>query len=167
MLSRHEFSWGRWIRLSDAHHYLGVDRRWFNLHVRPYCPIMKLSKQARAIRREDLDTRAARLEQELLGNALDPGPAVREDFIGDGRPVVEKKDTKVWAKPERVASPVMPMETRSSTSRSTEKASTPVSELSVRSKRKHGSRTKSNVSGSQRNVDRVLALLSEKPHCAT
>jgi len=161
MTTRYDMPWGRWIRLSVAHHYLGVDRRWFDRHVRPYCPVLKLSRQARAFPREDLDIRAATLEYELLGNPIDPTSAVVQDGTGDEWAVV-KKGVSVWAKPERAASPPMPKVTRSSISRSTAKTSSPDWEQSVRNRPKRGLPTRSNVSGLPRNVDRVLASLSAK-----
>ena len=66
MSDRDRIGWGRWIRANVAHRYLGVDRNWFAKHVRPYVPIMKLSTQARAYRRTDLDARSEQLEAELL-----------------------------------------------------------------------------------------------------
>lgn len=48
MTARRDFPWGRWIRVSVAHHYLAVDR---HQHIRPDLTIIKISKQARVLTR--------------------------------------------------------------------------------------------------------------------
>lgn len=61
MSTRRTFAWGRWIRVSVAHHYLQVDKAWFARNVRPLLRVLQISEQARACRRKDLDARAARI----------------------------------------------------------------------------------------------------------
>jgi len=91
-----------------AHHYLAVDRRWFDRHIKPGLTVIKISKQARAFIRTEIDEAAARLE----------------NINRDGRPSSEKGES-AWAERERVASRQMPVATKSSTSRSAAKPSTP------------------------------------------
>lgn len=67
MSNRKDFAWDRWIRASVAHH--SSRQAWFVKYVRSYVPALQLSKQAKAFRKEDLDIRAAQIEQDLL-NAL-------------------------------------------------------------------------------------------------
>jgi hypothetical protein len=59
---RHDFPWGRWIRVNVAHHYLSVDRRFFNEKVRPHVRVLTVSKQAKAIPRADIDAWAEQFE---------------------------------------------------------------------------------------------------------
>src|SRR4030065_711595 len=96
-IARREFPWGRWIRVSVAHHYLAVDRRWFDQHIRPGLTIIKISKQARAFIRAEIDEAAERVETRLC----------------DGRPSSEK-GVNAWVERERAASRQMPKVTRSS-----------------------------------------------------
>ena len=81
------FAWGRWIRASIAHHYLGVDRNWFMKHVRPFVPVIKLSTQARAYRKSDLDARAEQIEITLL-QPIDDYAGLSEHNVGHGRPII-------------------------------------------------------------------------------
>ena len=45
----------RLIRLKDAPKYLAMNKNWFNQEVRPHIPEMRLSKQAVAFDKLDLD----------------------------------------------------------------------------------------------------------------
>ena len=93
------FAWGRWIRASIAHHYLGVDRNWFMKHVRPFVPVIKLSTQARAYRKSDLDARAEQIEITLL-QPIDDYAGRSEHNVGNGRPIVGKGGNKAWGERE-------------------------------------------------------------------
>ena len=70
---------GRWIRVSVAHHYLAVDRRWFDQHIRPGLTLIKISKQARAFIRAEIDEAAQRVE----------------DSLRDGRPSSEERSNSM------------------------------------------------------------------------
>jgi hypothetical protein len=104
MSSRRDFPWGRWIRVSVAHHYLGADRRWFDHNIKPQLTVIKVSKQARAFIRAEIDEAAAAVET----------------LFRDGRPSLEKGE---YARVEReqAASQPMPKATKSSTSKSMRK----------------------------------------------
>ena len=55
MTTRRDFAWGRWIRVLVAHHYLAVNRHWFSQQIRPELTVSKISKQARAFIRAEID----------------------------------------------------------------------------------------------------------------
>jgi len=93
--TRRNFAWGRWIRVSVAHHYLQVDKAWFAKNVRPHLSVMQISRQAKAYRREDLDARAAQIECELL--RLDATTAAGDYANGDVRS--PEKGVNSWAAP--------------------------------------------------------------------
>src|ERR1700752_4927864 len=130
MSRRRDFPWGRWIRVVDAHQYLGVDKEWFADNIRPHVRVMAISKQARAIPRADIDAVAQRIE----------------DAHGNG-PGDEKGVINAWPKREQAASPSMPRAIASSTSKSTEKPSSAGSAPSPRRKPKNGSAQQPSGSG--------------------
>lgn len=73
MTTRRDFAWGRWIRVSVAHHYLAVNRHWFSQHIRPELTVIKISKQARAFIRAEIDEVAERLERQSRESAANSG----------------------------------------------------------------------------------------------
>src|SRR6478672_11731712 len=143
--TRREFAWGRWIRVSIAHHYLAVDRRWFDQHIRPSLTLIKISKQARAFIRAEIDEAAQRVE----------------DSLRDGRPSSEKGVT-AWVERERAASLQMPKVTKSSANRCKAKPSTLVLAQLAKSKRNSGLPPELRGLSLKGKAERVLASLSEK-----
>ena len=166
------YAWGRWIRASVAHRYLGVDRNWFARNVRPYVPVLRLSTQARAYRKTDLDARAKQIEQELLmplseSASIDPLNSSREDIRGNGRPIVQKGGKPTWVEPERVGSPLTKTATGSSRRKSSDAPSSEGSGQSPSKRQNESLPEKSSAFDSPARRDRVLRLLSEKLRSAT
>ena len=104
MSERPRFEWGRWIRANVAHLYLGVDRNWFAKNVRPFVAVIKLSTQARAYRKSDLDARAEQLEA-CLCVPVDRVAKLRNHNVGNGRSM--EKGVIKWAEREPAVSPLM------------------------------------------------------------
>jgi hypothetical protein len=153
------FDWGRWIRANVAHIYLGVDRNWFAKNVRPYVAVIKLSAQARAYRRSDLDARAEELEA-MLCESVDHHPRPGEHTVGNGRPT--QKGVHEWVEPEPAVSRSMQLAAGSSRRKSSVRSSTEGSGKFRRRRRSGFSPEKSSGSVSPERRERVLALLSEK-----
>ena len=147
MTRRADYPWGRWVRVSEAHYYAcGGDRRYFDKYFKPHLTSIRLSKQGRAYVRAEIDAVAENIETR----------------IRNGRACDEKGDN-AWLERERAASLRMPKATKSSASKSAVRRSSLDSEMSVRKRRKRGSRIDSSASPSQKRLDRVLELLSGKP----
>lgn len=91
---RRDFPWGRWIRVDVAHHYLSVDRRWFNQNIRPFVLVMSISKQAKAIPRADIDARAQQIEDQFRKKSEEPTASI-----------ARREDTKIAPKPTADVSP--------------------------------------------------------------
>jgi hypothetical protein len=133
--------------VSEAHYYAcGGDRRYFDKYFKPHLTSIQLSKQGRAYMRAEIDAVAENIETRTRnGRACD------------------EKGVNARLERERAASQPMPKATKSSASKSMAKRSSLDSEMSVRKRRKRGSRIGSSASPSQKRVDRVLELLSGKP----
>ena len=145
MTTRRDYAWGRWIRVTVAHHYLAVDRRWFDRHIKPGLTIIKISKQARAFIRAEIDEAAERVETQFC----------------DGRPSLDKGDN-AWVERELAASRQMPKARKSSASKSSAKPFLVASAELAKTKPNDGSPVRSSASSLRGKAERVLASLSEK-----
>src|SRR4051812_36033121 len=122
--SRREFAWGRWIRVSIAHHYLAIDRRIFDLEFKPHLTVIAISRQARAYIKAEIDALAIKVET-----------LHRVD-----RPAPTKGD--IWAEAKPAASPLMPTAIASSVKPCTANGSLPALAPSARTTPSSGSRAR-------------------------